>query len=233
MQNTTGITVSFACPNSAMAAKMIEYFDKLSAESMQQLSNSLRDHPEQWTEFAPDGSSRPATEPVNLVPPHVSQPNNSSVPSNAAGSAPTSYQQYMPPAQSDPPQPPAPPMAQPQNPPPQSVPQQAAQQQQLPKQPPQSVPQSAPPPAQQQQQPNYQQTSIPYTPASNIPAASAPVIKREQLNQALQVFASSSQAHQIQIRELLARFGVDSLNALPDQSIPEFVNYLRELGCYV
>lgn len=226
------ITVSFACKNSAMAAKMIEYFDKLSAESVQQLCDNLRDHPEQWTEFTPDGSSRPATEPVYFNPPHVSHPNSSSVPPDATGSAPTSYQQYTPPAQSDPPQPPAPPMSQPQNPPPQAVPQQAAQQQQQPKQPSQPAPQQMPQSA-QQQPPNYQQTSIPYTPASNIPAASAPVIKREQLNQALQVFASSSQAHQIQIRELLARFGVDSLNALPDQSIPEFVNYLRELGCYV
>lgn len=218
MQNT--ITVSFACTNSAMAAKMIEYFDKLSAESMQQLSDSLRNHPEQWTEFAPDGSSRPMTEPMNLAPPHVSQPNNSAVPQNAAGSAPTPYQQqpqqYVPLTQSAPPAPPAPP-----------APQQQSQA-------PQPIPQSAPQSAQQQQPPNYQQTAMTYTPApNNIPAASAPVIKREQLNQALQVFASSSQAHQIQIRELLARFGVDSLNALSDASIPEFVNSLRELGCFV
>ena len=223
------ITVSFACPNSAMAAKMIEYFDKLSAESVQQLCDNLRDHPEQWTEFAPDGSSRPATEPLNFVPPHVSHPNSSSVPPNAAGSAPTSYQQqqqqYTPPAQSAPPAPPAPP----------AQPQQSAQPMpQQPNQPPQAAPQAAPQATQQQQQPNYQQTAMSYTPApNNMPAASAPVIKREQLNQALQVFASSSQAHQIQIRELLARFGIDAINALPDASIPEFVNSLRELGCYI
>lgn len=223
----TSITVSFACTNSAMAAKMIEYFEKLSAESMQQLCDNLRDHPEQWTEFAPDGSSRPATEPVYFNPPHVSHPNSSSVPPNAAGSAPTPYQQQQcaPPAQSAPPAPPAPP----------AQPQQSAQPMpQQPNQPPQAAPQQAPQPTQQQQPPNYQQTAMTYTPAPNtMPAASAPVIKREQLNQALQVFASSSQAHQIQVRELLARFGVDSLNALPDHSIPEFVNSLRELGCFI
>lgn len=197
---------------------MIEYFDKLSAESMQQLSDSLRNHPEQWTEFAPDGSSRPMTEPMNLAPPHVAHPNNSAVPPNTAGSAPASYQQqpYTPNTLSTPPAPPAPPAPPQQN------------------QAPQPIPQSAPQSAQQQQPSNYQQTAMTYTPApNNIPAASAPVIKREQLNQALQVFASSSQAHQIQIRELLARFGVDSLNALSDASIPEFVNSLRELGCFV
>lgn len=201
-----------------MAAKMIEYFEKLSAESMQQLCDNLRDHPEQWTEFAPDGSSKPATEPVYFNPPHVSHPDNSSVPPNAAGSAPVSYQQQQY-AQAAPPAPPAPPA--------QSMPQQ-------PTQPLQAAPKQAQQPTQQQQPPNYQQTAMTYTPApNNMPAASAPVIRREHLNQALQVFASSSQAHQIQIRELLARFGVDSLNALPDHSIPEFVNSLRELGCFI
>lgn len=214
----TSITVSFACTNSAMAAKMIEYFEKLSAESMQQLCDNLRDHPEQWTEFAPDGSSKPATEPVYFNPPHVSHPDSSSVPSTAAGSAPVSYQQQQY-AQAAPPAPPAPPA--------QPMPQQ-------PTQPLQAAPKQAPQSTQQQQPPNYQQTAMTYTPVpNNMPAASAPVIKREQLNQALQVFASSSQAHQIQVRELLARFGVDSLNALPDHSIPEFVNSLRELGCFI
>lgn len=215
MQNTTGITVSFACHNSAMAAKMIEYFDKLSAESMQQFSDSLRDHPEQWTEFSPDGTVKDVTKPLNTVPPHIAYPDRSSVPPNATGSAPAPYQQqYTPPAQSTLPAPPAPP--------PQSAP--------MPQQPnplPQSVSHSAP-------QPNYQQTTMPYIPTPpTLPPASAPVIQRDKLMNALQLFASSSQAHAIQVRELLARFGVDAVTALPDASLPEFTNHLRELGCCV
>ncbi|MDE5741100.1 MAG: hypothetical protein K2H90_01460 [Oscillospiraceae bacterium] len=225
MQNTNGITVSFMCANSAMAAKMIEYFDKLSAESMQQLSDSLRNHPEQWTEYSPDGSSRPAAEPLNLNPPHVSNPDASAVPPNARSGAPAPYQQYAQPTQPAPSvQPP------PQQPPVPPAPQASAAPQQVPQQP---QPQAQPAP-QSAQQPNYQQTSIAYTPAPNaIPSASAPVIQRDKLMNALQLFASSSQAHQIQVRELLARFGVDAVTALPDASIPEFANYLRELGCYV
>lgn len=235
MQNTTGITVSFNCPNSAFAAKLIEYFDRISAESMQQLSDSLKNHPEQWTEFSPDGSSRPAAEPVNLVPPHISHPDASAVPPNARSAAPVSYQQSAPSAPPAPPAPPAPnqPPAQKQMPSAQAqTPPQSQQQayQQVPQQSssnPQSAPQSA-------QQPNYQQTSIAYTPAPNaMPSASAPVIQRDKLMNALQLFASSSQAHQIQVRELLARFGVDAVTALPDASIPEFANHLRELGCFV
>ena len=235
MQNTTGITVSFNCPNSAFAAKLIEYFDRISAESMQQLSDSLRNCPEQWTEFSPDGSSIPAAEPVNFVPPHVSHPDASAVPPNARSAAPVSYQQSAPSAPPAPPAPPAPnqPPAQQQMPSTQAqTPPQSQQQayQQVPQQSQfqaQSAPQSA-------QQPNYQQTSIAYTPAPNaMPSASAPVIQRDKLMNALQLFASSSQAHQIQVRELLARFGVDAVTALPDASIPEFANYLRELGCFV
>lgn len=217
MPNTTGITVSFACTNSAMAAKMIEYFDRLSAESMQQLSDSLRDHPEQWTEFSPDGSSRPAAEPVNLVPPHVSQPNSSSVPPNASSSAPVPYQQSAPSAPPAPPAPPAQPQAQPVPPAQQAMPSAQAP--------------ASPQPAQQA----YQQTSMTYTPApsNQMPAASAPVIQRDKLMQALQLFACSSQAHQLQIRDLLARFGVDAFHNLPDAALPEFANSLRELGCFV
>lgn len=234
MQNTTGITVSFNCPNSAFAAKLIEYFDRISAESMQQLSDSLRNCPEQWTEFSPDGSSIPAAEPVNFVPPHVSHPDASAVPPNARSAAPVSYQQSAPSAPPAPPAPPAQPQAQPVPPAQQQAqtPPQSQQQayQQVPQQP-SSNPQSAP---QYAQQPNYQQTSIAYTPAPNaMPSASAPVIQRDKLMNALQLFASSSQAHQIQVRELLARFGVDAVTALPDASIPEFANYLRELGCFV
>lgn len=231
MQNTTGITVSFNCPNSAFAAKIIEYFDRISAESMQQLSDSLRNHPEQWTEYSPDGSSRPAAEPLNLTPPHVSHPDASAVPPNARSTAPAPYQQYAQPAQATPPAPPAPSVqTAPQQPPAPPAPQASTAPQQAPQQPKpqiQSAPQSA-------QQPNYQQTSIAYTPAPNaMPSASAPVIQRDKLMNALQLFASSSQAHQIQVRELLARFGVDAVTALPDASIPEFANYLRELGCFV
>lgn len=234
MQNTTGITVSFNCPNSAFAAKLIEYFDRISAESMQQLSDSLRNCPEQWTEFSPDGSSIPAAEPVNFVPPHVSHPDASAVPPNARSAAPVSYQQSAPSAPPAPPAPPAQPQAQPVPPAQQQAqtPPQSQQQayQQVPQQP-SSNPQSAP---QYAQQPNYQQTSIAYTPAPNaMPSASAPVIQRDKLMNALQLFASSSQAHQIQVRELLARFGVDAVTALPDASIPEFANHLRELGCFV
>lgn len=234
MQNTTGITVSFNCPNSAFAAKLIEYFDRISAESMQQLSDSLRNCPEQWTEFSPDGSSIPAAEPVNFVPPHVSHPDASAVPPNARSAAPVSYQQSAPSAPPAPPALPAQPQAQPVPPAQQQAqtPPQSQQQayQQVPQQP-SSNPQSAP---QYAQQPNYQQTSIAYTPAPNaMPSASAPVIQRDKLMNALQLFASSSQAHQIQVRELLARFGVDAVTALPDASIPEFANHLRELGCFV
>lgn len=234
MPNTTRITVSFACPNSAMAAKMIEYFDRLSAESMQQMCDSLRDHPEQWTEFAPNGTSNPAAEPLYYDPPHVSHPNSSSVPPNAASSTPAPYQQTAP---SAPPAPPAPPAPSVSNQPPAPQPMPSAQAQTPHQSQPQpyqqqSAAQSAPQPA---QQPNYQQTAMTYTPAppNQMPAASAPVIKRENLMNALQLFASSSQARQLQIRDLLARFGVDAVNALPDAALPEFANTLRELGCFV
>lgn len=235
MPNTTGITVSFACPNSAMAAKMIEYFDRLSAESMQQMCDSLRDHPEQWTEFAPSGTSYPAAEPLNFDPPHVSHPNSSSVPQNAASSAPVPYQQSAP---SAPPAPPAPPAPSVSNQPPAPQPMPSAQSQTPPQSQPQPYQQQQPaaqPAPQPAQQPNYQQTAMTYTPAptNQMPAASAPVIKRDPLMNALQLFASSSQARQLQIRDLLARFGVEAVNALPDAALPEFANFLRELGCFV
>ncbi|MCM1579300.1 MAG: hypothetical protein NC078_10925, partial [Ruminococcus sp.] len=90
------ITVSFACPNSAMAAKLIEYFDKLNAESMEQLSDSLNNHPEEWTEFRPDGMVC-APHPVDNIPPHMAQPNAPVSPDYAAASeAPVPYQQSMP-----------------------------------------------------------------------------------------------------------------------------------------
>ena len=195
----TSITVSFACMNSAQAAKMIEYFDKLNAEGMQQLCDSLNNQPETWTEFRPDGSYGPASEPLNAVPPHVANPNASVVPPTAQGSAPTPY---APPA---PPVPPAPNM----------VPNAPA------------VMPAAP------AAPQYQQTSMAYTPIPNNIPASAPVIKKEQLQSALQLFASSSPARSASVRELLARFGVDNLNALPEASYPEFANSLRGMGCSV
>lgn len=217
----TSITVSFACMNSAQAAKMIEYFDKLNAEGMQQLCDSLNNQPETWTEFRPDGSYGPASEPLNAVPPHVANPNASVVPPTAQGSAPTPY---APPAPPVPPVPPAPNMVP--NAPavmpaaPQSVP----------------APQSAPAPVGMPAAPaapQYQQTSMAYTPIPNNIPASAPVIKKEQLQSALQLFASSSPARSASVRELLARFGVDNLNALPEASYPEFANSLRGMGCAV
>lgn len=246
----TSITVSFACSNSAMAAKMIEYFDKLQAESWEQFAEDVKNGYASWTEFRPDGSSGPATEPINAVPPHAANPNSSAVPPNAPSAAPVPYQQTPPPTPPVPPVPqqsnyqqPVPPA--PPSPPVHPIPQQSAppappappvqpthQQPNYHQAPPApSVMPSAPP---AQQPPNYQQTSMTFTPAPNgIPAASAPVIQRDQLSKALQMFASSAQAHAIQIRELLARFNVDSLNDLPEASLPEFVNSLRGMGCFV
>lgn len=200
-----------------MAAKMIEFYDKIQAESMEQLCDSLNNHPENWTEYKPDGTVAPA-QPMNAVPPHVAQPNMpvSNVLA-AASAAPIPYQSAMPapqapqaPASQIPPAPPAPP-----------------------------VPAAAPPtpPAPYSPQPQGmasapaapQQMSMPYT---HIPS-SAPVITREQLSKALQLFASSSQARSLQVRELLGRYGVDSLAALPEASIPEFVNTIRGMGCAI
>lgn len=218
------ITVSFACANSAMAAKMIEYFDKLNAESMEQLCDSLNNHPEDWTEYRPDGSIG-APQPMNAVPPHIAQPDRA-VPNTyaAASEAPIPYQQSMPapqapvpqmplapqPAAAPPTPPPAPPAAPPQQPAPYNAP-------------PQGMPAAAP---------QYQQTAMPYTPMPNMPS-SAPVITRDQLSKALQLFASSSPTHAVSVRELLGRYGVDSLNALPEAAIPEFANTVRGMGCNV
>ena len=222
------ITVSFACANSAMAAKMIEYFDRLNAESMDQLCNSLNNHPEDWTEFRPDGSIG-TPQPMNAVPPHVAQP-NMPVPQTvaAASEAPIPYQQSMPMPQA--PQPPAPQAPAPQMPP---APQPTAAPPTPPAVPPQQpAPYNAPPqgmPAAPAPSPQPQQMAMPYTPMPS----SAPVITREQLAKALQLFASSAPSHAVSVRELLGRFGVDSLNALPETSIPEFVNSLRGMGCAI
>lgn len=211
----TAITVSFACVNSAQAAKMIEFFDKLNAEGMQQLCDSLNNNPEQWTEFRPDGTYGPATEPLGAVPPHVAHPNTCSVSPTAQSSAPTPYTAA----------PNTAPYAKQTAAP--AAPQNA---------PAPIVPQNVPSPAAlsaMSTAPQYQQTSMSYTPMPNNIPASAPVIKKEQLQSALQLFASSSPARSASIRELLARFGVDNLNALPEASYPEFANSLRGMGCAV
>lgn len=216
------ITVSFACANSAMAAKMIEFYDKMQAASMEQLCDSLNNHPENWTEYKPDGTVVPA-QPMNAVPPHVAQPNMPVSNALAAASAsPTPYQSAMPAPQ-------APQASAPQIP--------TAPTSPAPPAPP--VPAAAPPtpPAPYSPQPQGmpsdpaapQQMSMPYTPMPS----SAPVITREQLSKALQLFASSSQNNAVQVRELLGRYGVDSLTALPDASIPQFANSVRGMGCAV
>lgn len=196
----TAITVSFACMNSAQAAKMIEYFDKLNAEGMQQMCDSLNNTPEQWTEFRPDGSYGPATEPLGAIPPHVAQPNACSVSPTAQSSAPIPYASA-----------------------PNMVPNAPSVAPIVPQNAPTAMPAA----------PQYQQTSMAYTPIPNSIPASAPVIKKEQLQSALQLFASSSPARSASVRELLACFGVDNLNALPEASYPEFANSLRGMGCAV
>lgn len=211
----TSITVSFACMNSAQAAKMIEYFDKLNAEGMQQMCDSLNNQPETWTEFRPDGSYGPPSEPMNAVPPHIANPNASVVPPTAQSSAPTPYA---------PPTPPAPNMV-PHAP---TVMPSAPQSAPVPQNAPAPVGMPAAPAA-----PQYQQTSMAYTPIPNSIPASAPIIKKEQLQSALQLFASSSPARSASVRDLLARFGVDNFNALPEASYPEFANSLRGMGCAV
>lgn len=206
------ITVSFTCMNSAQAAKMIEYFDRINAEGMQQMCDSLNNRPESWTEFRPDGSYGSVSEPMNAVPPHVANPNANVVPPTAQSSAPTPYAPPTPPAPNMVPHAPAVMHAAPQNAP---------------------APQSAPAPAGMPAAPQYQQTSMAYSPMPNNIPASAPVIKKEQLQSALQLFASSSPARSASVRELLARFGVDNFNALPEASYPEFANSLRGMGCAV
>lgn len=177
---------------------MIEYFDRINAEGMQQMCDSIKNHPENWEEFRPDGTSGPAK--VELTPPHIANPGQSVVPPNAVGNAPVSYAQ---------PSATVPNMTQPAPP--------------TPTQP--AIP-SAP-------APQYQQTQMQYTPIPNAIPSSAPVITKDQLQHALQLFASSSQARSVQVRDLLARFGVDNLNALPEAAYPEFANSLRSMGCAV
>ena len=213
------ITVSFKCMNSAQAAKMIEYFDRINAEGMQQMCDSLNKRPESWTEFRPDGSYGSVSEPMNAVPPHVANPNASVVPPTAQGSAPTPY--------APPPAPPVPPA-------PNMVPNAPAVMPTVPQNAP--VPQTAPAPVGMPASPaapQYQQTAMAYSPMPNNIPASAPVIKKEQLQSALQLFASSSPARSASVRELLSRFGVDNFNALPEASYPEFANSLRGMGCAV
>lgn len=229
----TQITVSFACANSAMAAKMIEYFDRINAECAEQLSDSLRNHPQEWVEFGPDGSSRPATEPVNMVPPHVAHPGASAVPPTAAGSAPVPYQMAAPQQPQAPMQPagqPVPPMPQ-GAPMPQTAPMpQPAAAAPMPQPPAPPTPAQIPPAAPAPQPAAYQQTAMTYTPAPNNVPSPAPTIRKEQLQNAMQLFASSSQARSVQIRDLLARFGVNSFDGLPEASYPEFTNSLRGMG---
>lgn len=193
------ITVSFNCTNSAQAAKMIEFFDRINAEAMQQMADSMGQANNGWTEFTPNNEVRPA-EPVNAVAPHVAQPNASVVPQDAVGSAPIPYAQQ-----------PAPQI------PPAAVPNMT---------PPAPIPSAQPAPA-----PQYQQTAMPYAPMTpNAVPSSAPVVRRDQLQNALQLFASSSPARSGQIRDVLAHFGVDSINAVPDAALPEFASACRSLG---
>lgn len=252
------IHVTFGCKSHAMAARMIEHFEKEQAEAEKQLSDSLKNPQENgWVEFAPDGSSRPMQEPINAVPFHEAHPGQSAVPANAKGSAPTSYQQAMP-QQSSAPMPaqaqaqssayaPAPGATPPQNstyaPPPGAVPPQTSAYAPAPGTspqasaplPPPAVPPAAPPMPQQTPlfQPSGQApqaASVPHNQQASVAPSAAPVISREQLQNALQVFATSADERRIQVRNLLTDFGVNAVYDLPEAAYPNFIVAVRKLG---